>query len=389
MNLGLFELLPGSDDYICISGIDKAVFSDYFTLLEMEQLIKKKTVKDCYSYQRKRYCSAGDCCPFYHRDLTPDICVQFLFGECRNKTGQKKCRNLHVKDSFLPFPPSREVARVRRLQQQTVASIIAAPAIPSSSLSRPGQLRNVKRLLAGKKWLQVRMLKVESCKTFYVRPVDVVEEAFSTIEQVNSFYCSQLSKKLRLPFAKNGQLCAVLCGQTWYRAVVVKDMEEEVEMEGFVLVTLLDDGGVVTVHESKLFQLEEQFQSGTSWSLPCHLARVSSDIMDKDMASEMLNIFLEVEAPQLEVLGSPVLLKSDQFSVPVDIRWEKLAVQDDPFLPLEMEDCSLSAVLVERGLAEYLEEEVGLAEEKVSNSENEKEEEGCNATLSESFMLLQ
>ena len=55
---------------------------------------------------------------------------------------------------------------------------------------------------------------------------------------------------------------------------------------------------------------------------------------------------------------------------------------------MEMEDCSLAVVLVERGLAEYLEEEVGLAEEKVSNSENEKEEEGCNATLSESFLLL-
>ena len=54
-----------------------------------------------------------------------------------------------------------------------------------------------------------------------------------------------------------------------------------------------------------------------------------------------------------------------------------------------MEDCSLAVVLVERGLAEYLEEEVGLAEEKVSNSENEKEEEGCNATLSESFCVTQ
>ena len=29
-------------------------------------------------------------------------------------------------------------------------------------------------------------------------------------------------------------------------------------------------------------------------------------------------------------------------------------MQDDPFLPLEMEECSLSAVLVERGVAEYL-----------------------------------
>ena len=54
-----------------------------------------------------------------------------------------------------------------------------------------------------------------------------------------------------------------------------------------------------------------------------------------------------------------------------------------------VEYCSLAVVLVERGLAEYLEEEVGLAEEKVNNSENEKEEEGCNATLSESFVLLQ
>ena len=75
--------------------------------------------------------------------------------------------------------------------------------------------------------------------------------------------------------------------------------------------------------------------------------------------------------------------------MPVDIKWEKLDVQDDPFLPLEMEDCSLAVALVERGLAEYLEEEVGLAEEKVNNSENEKEEEGCNTTLSESFVLLQ
>ena len=48
-----------------------------------------------------------------------------------------------------------------------------------------------------------------------------------------------------------------------------------------------------------------------------------------------------------------------------------------------------TVLLVERGLAEYLEEEVGLAEEKVNNSENEKEEEGCNTTLSESFVLLQ
>ena len=64
-------------------------------------------------------------------------------------------------------------------------------------------------------------------------------------------------------------------------------------------------------------------------------------------------------------------------------------MQDDPFLPLEMEDCSLAVVLVERGLAEYLEEEVGLAEEKVSNSENEKAEEVSNVTLSESFCVTQ
>ena len=64
-------------------------------------------------------------------------------------------------------------------------------------------------------------------------------------------------------------------------------------------------------------------------------------------------------------------------------------MQDDPFLPLEMEDCSLAVVLVERGLAEYLEEEVGLAEEKVSNSENEKAEEVSNVTLSESLCVTQ
>ena len=30
----------------------------------------------------------------------------------------------------------------------------------------------------------------------------VVEEAFTTIEQVNNFYCSQPSKKLRLPMVQ-------------------------------------------------------------------------------------------------------------------------------------------------------------------------------------------
>ena len=54
-----------------------------------------------------------------------------------------------------------------------------------------------------------------------------------------------------------------------------------------------------------------------------------------------------------------------------------------------MEDCSLSAVLVEKGLAEYFEGEVGPAEEKVSNSENEKAEEVSNVTLSESFCVTQ
>ena len=72
-----------------------------------------------------------------------------MLGECQNKTGQNKGRNLHVRDSFLPFPPSREVARVRRMQQQEVANVIPAPATPSSSLSKPRQLRNVERLLAG------------------------------------------------------------------------------------------------------------------------------------------------------------------------------------------------------------------------------------------------
>ena len=67
-----------------------------------------------------------------------------MLGECQNKTGQNKGRNLHVRDSFLPFHPSSEVARVRRMQQQEVA-----PATPSSSLSRPGHSRNVERLLAG------------------------------------------------------------------------------------------------------------------------------------------------------------------------------------------------------------------------------------------------
>ena len=148
---------------------------------------------------------------------------------------------------------------------------------------------------AGKKWLQVRILKVESSHSFYVMPVDMVEEAFTTIEQINSFYCSQPSKKLTLPTVKNGQLCAVLCGQTWYRFRTWR----EGEMEGLVLVKLLDDGRVVNVHESKLFPLEQQFQSGTSWSLPCLLARVTSNIMDKDMASEMMDIFFEMEAPQL------------------------------------------------------------------------------------------
>ena len=81
----------------------------------MEQLSEKKNVKDCYGFQIMRYCSAGDCCPFYHKDLTPDIFVQFMSGECQNKTGQNKGRNLHVRDSFLLFPPSREVARVRRM----------------------------------------------------------------------------------------------------------------------------------------------------------------------------------------------------------------------------------------------------------------------------------
>ena len=41
----------------------------------MEQLSEMKNVKDCYGFQIMRYCSAGDCCPFYHRDLIPDICV--------------------------------------------------------------------------------------------------------------------------------------------------------------------------------------------------------------------------------------------------------------------------------------------------------------------------
>ena len=71
----------------------------------------------------------------------------------------------------------REVARVRGLQQHEVASVIVAPATPSSSLSRPGQLRNVKRLLAGKKWLEeVRILKVVSSYSFYVKPVHVYSQ---------------------------------------------------------------------------------------------------------------------------------------------------------------------------------------------------------------------
>ena len=60
-------------------------------------------------------------------------------------------------------------------------------------------------------------------------------------------------------------------------------------------------------------------------------------------------------------------------------------MQDDPFLPLEMEDCSLSVVLVDKGLAKYSEEEkVVEAEEqifKLSNSDNDNEKKEAGGTF--------
>ena len=53
----------------------KLLFADLSIIPKMEQLSQKKNVKDCSGFQIIRYCSAGDCCPFYHRDSTPDICV--------------------------------------------------------------------------------------------------------------------------------------------------------------------------------------------------------------------------------------------------------------------------------------------------------------------------
>ena len=151
----------------------------------MEQPSKRKNAaKDCYHYQIDRSCSAGEACTFYHRDLDPNICIKFIFGECQQKTGEKKCPCLHVRESFLPFPPSSEVARLRRVKQEersvgTSATppssevarqkrrkqnggSMAPPATPASLLSRPGQLRNIKRLLGGRKWLEVKILEVES-----------------------------------------------------------------------------------------------------------------------------------------------------------------------------------------------------------------------------------
>ena len=67
----------------------------------------------------------------------------------------------------------------------------------------------------------MKILEVESDQSLYVRPADVVEEAFLTGEQVNTFYCSPAGEKVGLISQQAGQVCAVLCGQAWYRAVVV------------------------------------------------------------------------------------------------------------------------------------------------------------------------
>jgi len=365
----------------------------YKRFISMEQPSKRKNAsKDCYHYQIYRHCSAGEACAFYHRDLDPNICTKFIFGECQQRPGEKKCPSLHVRESFLPFPPSSEVARLRRMKQEGGSETppssemtrsrrikqdggrMAPPATPPSLLSRPGQLRNIKRLLGGRKWLQVKILEVESVQSLYVRPADVVEEAFLAGEQVNTYYCSPAGEKVGLVSHQAGQLCAVLCGQAWHRAVLVtRQVDQEDEL---VLVQLLDEGGLHIVHPSQLYELGLQFQCGPSWSLPCHLNRVTDCLGGEEMVREIKNILAEVECPQLEVLGSPLLTSQGQLSVPVDIKWEQLALHDDPFLPLEMEDCSLSCILVDRGMAQWIHEELKMEDldKKESNSENEKEE---------------
>eukprot|EP00092_Neocalanus_flemingeri_P024992 GFUD01027104.1.p1 GENE.GFUD01027104.1~~GFUD01027104.1.p1 ORF type:complete len:343 (-),score=133.45 GFUD01027104.1:1043-2071(-) len=330
--------------------------------MEQSSLGKKKT-KDCYHYQIERCCPAGLACTFYHRQLDPDICTKFIFGLCKQRADQQRCPNLHVRESHLPFPPTSELVRLRSLQES--AGTGQSPATPASLLSRPGQLRNIKRLLGGSRLLQVRILTVESEELLHVRPAEVVEEALQSSEQLNKFYCSQTGRKMEESH-QPGQLCAVLCGQAWYRAVVVREkVEMEDEEDGRVLVQLLDKGDSVCVPPSRLYQLAPQFQYGPSWSLPCHLARIINCQLDVassitncqlDMGSRINDILSEVATPRLVVLGSPQSTGKELYSVPVDIQWDRLAVAD-PFLPLSMEECSLSAVLVERGVAEWTEEE--------------------------------
>ena len=101
-----------------------------------------------------------------------------MFGECQNKWPEQG-RNLHVRDSFLPFPPSREVARVR---------------VKTWTVEECGEATSWTEVVAGQD-IEDGEQSVFLCQV-------VVEEAFTTIEQVNSFYCSQPSNKLRLPMVQ-------------------------------------------------------------------------------------------------------------------------------------------------------------------------------------------
>ena len=68
----------------------------------MEQLSKKKIVKDCYGYQMIRYCSAEDCCLFYHRDLTRYLCPVHDIIRLARKMPQSAC------DRLIPTLPPQQ-----------------------------------------------------------------------------------------------------------------------------------------------------------------------------------------------------------------------------------------------------------------------------------------